>query len=88
MKKLIWLFDKAVLIAGLLNAGGMSIQAHKLFQTQDPSSFSPIMYFVFLFIQLIYAINGVRHKDRMQAIGMFLSMVPTTTIIAMIYIWR
>lgn len=78
-------FGWIVLLAGFFNAGGMAVQAVKLFQTQNPAGFSAIMFFVFLGIQLVYAINGVRHKDAMQAAGMFTSMIPTSAIIIMIF---
>ena len=83
-----WLFASTVLVAGLLNAGGIAAQAKKTIIEHDVSGMEPFTWWMFLFIQVVYAANGYKHQDRWQVWGMTLSAIPTTAIIIMIYSWR
>ncbi len=87
-RALSWLFVTAVATAGVLNAGGIAAQAKKTLFEHDVSSMEPITWWMFLFIQTIYAANGYKHKDRWQMWGMILSAIPTSAILTMIYMWR
>lgn len=74
-----------VMIAGFINAGAIAKQAWTLKQAADTSSHDPVMYYVFLFIQLSLVGNAWIHSDWWQASGMIASMATTIWALTLIH---
>ena len=77
-----------VMIAGFLNAGAIGLQANAIQKAKDSTGHAPVMYFIFLFIQLSLVANAAIHKDAWQASGMLASMATTAWVIVLIFRWR
>lgn len=73
------------LTAGLLNAGGLFIQALMLYESKNAASLSMVTFGIFIFIQIAYLLTAILERNKWLGIGMVASMVPTVWTMGMIY---
>lgn len=74
--------------AGFLNAAGIVAQAVKLVETKDATGVSLPMFWMFLFIQVVYAARGIQNKDGLMAGGMILSAVANIVVISLVFTYQ
>ena len=80
--------DSRMWISSTLNVIGVGFGLLAILQAGHIKGQSPMMYSIFLFIQVTYAESGYKMKIWPQFWGMSVSAVISIIILTLIFLWR
>ncbi len=86
MRKLLSL-DFRLWVSSILNVLALLAGLMAILQTQNVKGQSPVMYVMFLIMQITFAEAGYRNKLWGQFWGMAVSAVITIIVLSLIFVW-